>query len=74
MQNSGYISTPPAPTQNRWTVDSGQKLDSGQWTKNWTVDSTKNWTVDMQWTVDKNLDSVPSPAHFPRTVDSGQKL
>ena len=42
------VPPPPAPAQNRWTVDSGQKighwpvdkkLDTGQWTKNWTADS-----------------------------------
>ena len=49
------IKSVKSPAQNRWTVDSGQKIghwpvdkkldsgqwtvDSGQWTKNWTLDS-----------------------------------
>ena len=149
---------PPPPLQlkiaGQWTVD--KKLDTGQWTKNWTADSgqkivdkklnngqcakighwkvvdSRHWTLDSieneqkigqspadsNWTVKfrstlcalllmKNfvycsirptvgcplstvhyllstvrcpLSTVqffvqkPSPAHFPRTVDSGQKL
>ena len=60
---------PPAPAQNRWTVDSGQKIGHWPVDKNWTADSgqrtvdsgQKNWTLDSgqkigHWTVDKKLD------------------
>ena len=53
---------PPAPAQNRWTVDSGQKigqwpvhkkLDIGQWTKLNNGQCAKNRTLESsgQWTL-----------------------
>ena len=60
---SGFQSTPPpAPAQNRWTVDSGQKI--GHWPVDKKLDSSGqkigHWTVDSgqkieQWTVRKKL-------------------
>ena len=50
---------PPAPTQNRWTVDSGQKkvdkkLNNGQCAKNRTLKSCRQQTLNTrqyrEWT------------------------
>ena len=53
--NQGPRVPPPAPAQNRWTVDSGQKIGtvaSGQKIGHWTVDKKLN-----RWTVRKKSDT-----------------